>query len=71
MLILTRRINETIVINDNILVTVCAVNGNQVRLGITAPTTIGVDRKEVFERKRAEVRDQQFLDQVVRERKTP
>ena len=56
MLVLTRRIGEEIVIGGNIRVTVVAVEGNKVRLGITAPRDIAVDREEVHAR-RAE-----FLD---------
>lgn len=50
MLILTRRIGETIRIDDDIEVTVLAVKGNQVRIGITAPDTVDVHRQEVYER---------------------
>ena len=53
MLILSRKINETIVINDNIKVTVLEVRGDKVRLGVEAPKSINVDRKEVWERKHA------------------
>ena len=50
MLILTRRIGETIVIGDNeFRVTVLGVKGNQVRLGITAPKNVPVHREEIFE----------------------
>lgn len=51
MLLLTRRIGETIVIGDNIRVTVVGVNGRQVKLGIEAPREIEVDRAEIRERK--------------------
>jgi carbon storage regulator len=51
MLILTRRQGETIRIGADIEVTVCAVNGSQVRLGIKAPRNITVDREEIAERK--------------------
>ena len=50
MLVLTRRIGEQIVIGDSIRVTVTAVHGDRVRLGITAPASIRVDRKEVHDR---------------------
>ncbi len=50
MLILTRRIGETIVIDDNVQVTVLAVKGNQVRLGIQAPEDVAVHREEIYER---------------------
>ncbi len=56
MLILTRKIGETVRIGDEISVTVLAVNGNQVRLGITAPKTIGVHRQEVYDRLAADRR---------------
>ena len=54
MLILTRRIGETVMIGDDINITVLDVKGNQVRLGINAPREMGVHRKEVYERIQAE-----------------
>jgi carbon storage regulator len=54
MLILTRRAGESLRIGDDVEVTVMAVNGAQVRIGIKAPITISVDREEVAERKRRE-----------------
>lgn len=50
MLILTRRVSETIRINDDISVTVLGVNGMQVRLGIQAPEGVAVHRQEIYER---------------------
>jgi carbon storage regulator len=51
MLVLSRKLNETIVINDSVRVTVVGVKGDRVRLGIEAPRDVTVDRGEVHERK--------------------
>jgi carbon storage regulator len=56
MLILTRRIGETVVIGDNVEVTVMGVNGSQVRIGIEAPKDMRVDRTEIRARIDAEKR---------------
>jgi len=53
MLVLTRRLNEEIVIAGNIRITVLECNGRHVRLGIAAPSTVTVDRQEVHERRLA------------------
>ena len=50
MLILTRRVGETLMIGDNVSVTVLRVKGNQVRLGVNAPKDVSVHREEIFER---------------------
>ena len=50
MLILTRRIGETLVIGDNVQITVLGVRGNQVRIGVDAPKDVGVHRKEIYDR---------------------
>ena len=50
MLILTRRVGETIVIGDDVTVTVWGVKGNQVRLGVNAPRDLPVHREEIYER---------------------
>jgi len=54
MLILTRRPNETLNIGTEITVTVLAVKGNQVRIGVNAPRNVAVHREEIFEKIRAE-----------------
>jgi carbon storage regulator len=48
MLILTRRIGETLMVGDEVSVTVLGIKGNQVRLGINAPKNISVHREEIF-----------------------
>ncbi len=50
MLILTRRVGETVTVGDTVTITVLSVKGNQVRVGITAPKTVAVHREEIYER---------------------
>jgi carbon storage regulator len=54
MLILTRRVGETVMIGTDVTVTVVGVNGQQVRLGINAPKEVPVHREEVYDRMQAE-----------------
>ncbi len=54
MLILTRRVGETLMIGDEVTVTVLGVKGNQVRIGVNAPRDVAVHREEIYERIRRE-----------------
>jgi carbon storage regulator len=65
MLILTRRVGETLMVGDEVTVTVLGVKGNQVRIGVKAPKHVSVHREEIYERIRAEQQaEPQDPDQV-------
>ena len=58
MLVLSRRLGETLIIGDDVKITVLGISGNQVRLGIAAPKEVSVHREEVYRRIQEEMQDQ-------------
>ena len=68
MLILTRRVGETVMIGDDVTITVLGVKGNQVRVGFNAPKSVAVHREEIYERiKREQQGDSNVVEMPTRE----
>jgi carbon storage regulator len=61
MLILTRRIGETLMVGDDVTITVLGVRGNQVRIGVNAPRRVAVHREEIYQRIRKEEEEEREL----------
>jgi carbon storage regulator len=66
MLVLSRKKNESIIISDNITVTVIEIRGDKVRLGIEAPKDVTVHRREVYEAIQSQARDSEQAAKIVR-----
>lgn len=67
MLILTRRIGESLVIGNNVTMTVLGIKGNQVRIGVNAPKDVSVHREEIYERIQKEKSNNNFESDAINE----
>tara|TARA_Y100000766_G_C18600564_1_gene456441 strand:- start:364 stop:567 length:204 start_codon:yes stop_codon:yes gene_type:complete len=67
MLILTRRVGETLVIGDEVRITVLGARGNQVRMGVNAPKNVAVHREEIYQRIQSEKDSSQPISEFDRE----
>ena len=65
MLVLSRRLDETLIIGDDIKITVLGISGNQVRIGIAAPREVSVHREEVYLRIRQETKQEESKQEAV------
>mgnify|MGYP003326226113 CR=1 FL=1 len=68
MLILTRRVGETLMVGDEVTVTVLGVKGNQVRIGVNAPKDVAVHREEIYQRIQNENAKQDTEEEVGKKR---
>jgi len=64
MLILTRRVGETLMVGDEVTVTVLGVKGNQVRIGVNAPKEVAVHREEIYQRIKQEQEEEAKTEDV-------
>jgi len=62
MLILTRRVGESLIIDDHIVINILSVKGNQIRIGVKAPKEISVHREEIYNRIQLEKADDKTID---------
>ena len=62
MLILTRRVGESLIIDDHIVINILGVKGNQIRIGVKAPKEISVHREEIYNRIQSEKADDKTID---------